>query len=295
MVRRLIYIILLLMPCSVMASGNKHALTVFISDYPQESGWNTLNSVNDKTLIMPMLQQMGYDMSRIISLEDDDATYANIKKAFERLIAAVQRGDEVYIHFSCHGQQITDIDGDESLVNAKDKLDEALVPYDAYISYGWNGYRGEHHLLDDTVNAWLHQLSSSVGKEGSVIFVADACHSGDIKRTADSKNYSGFRGTFDTFRLPLPTVKTGRSSRELNWISISACKDFQTNYECEVNGVKYGRLTYALSQCVAKGMTVSEMLEALGRKYTEIPLPKGKAQTLMAEYPERAANKTVFR
>ena len=295
MVRKFSFIIMLILLSYTMGAGEKYALTVFISDYPQESGWNTLNSKNDKMLLLPVLKGLGFDESRVTCLEDSQATYADIIKSFEKLLSSVHRGDEVYIHFSCHGQQISDIDGDEALVNPRDKYDEALVPYDACISYGWNGYEGDCHLLDDTINEWLGRLSSAVGRDGIVLFVADACHSGDVTRAKVDDDIPGFRGTFDIFRLPLPVVKTERRSCELNWLSLSACKEFQTNYECEVNGMKYGRLTYAISKSLSKGMTVAELVKALEDVYTGIPLPKGKAQTLDAEYPKSMLQKTLFR
>ena len=295
MVRKLAYTVMLMLSCSIMMAGNKHALTVFISEYPKDSGWNALNSSNDKKLLMPILKEMGFEEQNIICLEDQMATYANICRSFEELIGRVRKGDEVYIHFCCHGQQISDIDADEALVNPKDKFDEALIPYDAAIAYDWNGYKGEKHLLDDTLNMWLGTLTSVAGEDGLVVFVADACHSGDLKRAKEIENFHIYRGTFDAFRLPLPVVKTGRSPHQLSWVSISACKDFQTNYECEADGVKYGRLSYALSRCISGCISVKGLIDALKREYAAIPLPKGKAQTIEVECPEKLLNKSFFR
>ncbi len=36
-------------------------------------------------------------------------------KAFKRLAARCRRGDIVYVHYSGHGQLMTDLDGDEAL------------------------------------------------------------------------------------------------------------------------------------------------------------------------------------
>lgn len=295
MVRRLAYSLILLLSYTMMSAGNRYALTVFISEYPQESGWNRLNSANDKSIILPMLHGAGYSESSIICLEDKEATYANIIKAMESLSCKVAKGDEVYIHFSCHGQQITDIDGDEALADPKDKYDEALVPYDAYISYDWNGYKGDKHLLDDEINQWLHEISVSVGKDGTVLFIADACHSGDLVRTKKDKDYSGFRGTFDRFQLPLRAVAKTKQRRDLEWVSISACKDFQTNYECEEDGVRYGRLSLAVARSMKKGMTAAQLVDAIKAEYTKMALPKGKAQTPEAEYPKNYGQKVLFR
>ena len=199
----------------------------------------------------------------------------------------------MYIHFSCHGQQITDVNKDEALVNSRDKYDEALIPYDASVSYGWNGYKGEKHLLDDTLNEWLNKIAAKVGKDGCVILVADACHSGDLEREKVTNNYSGYRGTFDRFELPLQGAVRIKERQEVNWISISACKDFQTNYECEYNGVRYGRLSLAISRVMRSGMTVNGLIEALKEEYAKMPLPKGKAQSLEADYPKNHSARVI--
>lgn len=293
MVRRLSYILLLLLSYTIMTARNHHALTVFISEYPMESGWNRLNSSNDKTVILPMLHSIGYSDSDILCLEEASATYSNIIASLEQIASKVSRGDDVYIHFSCHGQQITDVNKDEALVDSRDKYDEALVPYDASVSYGWNGYKGEKHLLDDTLNEWLNKIATKVGKDGCVILVADACHSGDLEREKVTNNYSGYRGTFDRFELPLQGAVRIKERQEVNWISISACKDFQTNYECEYNGVRYGRLSLAISRVMRSGMTVDGLIEALMEEYAKMPLPKGKAQTLEADYPKNHSERVI--
>lgn len=280
--------------CINLTARDKYAVTVFISEYPSGSGWNHLNSSNDKSLIIPGLVKIGYIEENIICLEDECAKFSNIINAFQIIFSKVDKGDEVYIHFSCHGQQITDINQDEALVNYKDKYDEAIVPYDAFIAYNWNDYKGDRHLTDDLINYWLNRITTKVGKEGVVIFVADACHSGDIFRDKSNIKSHAYRGTFDRFELPLSKIKENVRTVEVNWISISACKEFQTNFECEVNGVKYGRLSYAISNSIARGITISELLNAISNQYSKLKLPYGKAQTLDVTYPDKLKNKVVF-
>lgn len=293
MVRRVIYILILMLSYITLTAKEKYALTVFISEYPVESGWNRLNSSNDKKIIIPMLHDLSYSDSDIICLEDVSATYTNIIAALGEVASKASKGDLVYIHFSCHGQQITDVNKDEALVDSRDKYDEALVPYDACVSYGWNGYKGEKHLLDDTLNEWLNKIAARVGKDGCVILVADACHSGDLEREKVINNYSGYRGTFDRFELPLYGAVKTKERQEVNWISISACKDFQTNYEYEYNGTRYGRLSLAISRVMKSGITVSELIEALKEEYGKMPLPRGKAQTLEVDYPKSRAERVI--
>ena len=53
----------------ILLAGTRQALTVFIGDYPTESGWYELASQNDKTLILNMLHSLNFDQKDIICLE----------------------------------------------------------------------------------------------------------------------------------------------------------------------------------------------------------------------------------
>ena len=66
----------------------------------------------------------------------------------------VTSGDIIYLHFSCHGQPIEDIDGDED-----DGWDEALIPFDAKKKYQKGTYTGENHITDDELNSYLKRLT----------------------------------------------------------------------------------------------------------------------------------------
>ncbi|MGK0138943.1 MAG: hypothetical protein ACI9DJ_002399 [Algoriphagus sp.] len=52
------------------------------------------------------------------------------------LSESIQKGDVILIHFSCHGQQIEDLSGDEV-----DGLNEAIVCYGAPMDFT-DGYKG---------------------------------------------------------------------------------------------------------------------------------------------------------
>ena len=95
------------------------------------------------------------------------------------------------------------------------------------------------------------------------------------------------------FELPLHGAVKTKERQEVNWISISACKDFQTNYEYEYNGTRYGRLSLAISRVMKSGITVSELIEALKEEYGKMPLPRGKAQSLEVDYPKSRAERVI--
>lgn len=287
--------IALLLTFSLSSLGSaKRALLVLVGDYPGNSGWNSLASHNDKEILKGMLQRNGFSEQETLCLEDEGATYGAIIAALEHLERVSGRGDLIYIHFSCHGQEITDIDGDEAERDPGDRYDEAVIPYDAAIAYGWNGYRGEHHLTDDVLNRHLTAIRKSVGPKGTILLVVDACHSGDIQRT-ETKIDEPYRGTFDHFVLPDGLRTYLPVSVPETWITLSACKYFQTNFEVEVEGVRYGRLSYAVSRVLRPGMTPQELLTQVQDVFRTLPIPPRKRQTPQLRAPEALMNKSIFR
>ncbi len=173
---------------SSLRSGNKNltiqddpvrrALIVAVSEYDtKNTGWSRINADRDAGMLIDVLQRQGFHKENIILLQDRRATRVGIMAAFDTLIGLTGRGDIVYFHFSGHGQQITDDDGDEV-----DGYDEALIPYDAPRYFRRGVYEGENHLRDDKVGEFLERLRKRTGSEGSVLVTLDACHSGTATR-----------------------------------------------------------------------------------------------------------------
>lgn len=292
--KRVLICLLLCVLCIPSYGGTKRALVVCVGNYPSESGWNTLASQNDKALVLDLLDRCGFPSPNVVCLAETNATYAAIIKALEELAASSRPGDQIYIHFSCHGQQITDQDGDEALRDPKDRYDEALIPYDASVAYNWNGYRGEHHLIDDTLNDYLARIRKAIGSRGAILLVADACHSGDISREDVDPSLPPFRGALDAFDQPYHGSTRKPVTQPSSWISLSACKSFQTNFEVEIDGRRYGRLTYAISCCLKPGMSAGELVSALDACYRQLPMPLGKSQSPLFEIPDNLKKRILF-
>lgn len=293
--KRILLFLLMIGISAPAICGTKRALTVFIGNYPPESGWNRLASENDRTIVLDMLDRLGFKQDNIACLLDAEATYEAILNALDKLIIDAEAGDQIYIHFSCHGQQITDQDGDEALVNPKDRYDESIVPYDANVAYGWHGYKGDRHLRDDQLNDCLARLQDAVGRKGCVLVVYDACHSGDLDRmTDDERETHPYRGTFDAFEQPYTGSSQATHIKPVTWMSISACKDFQTNFEVEIDGQRYGRLSFAISRSLRCGMTYEALVAALRVQYRNLPMPKGRMQSLQYQAPDRMKRKRLF-
>ena len=224
-------IILLIAP-SCLSAQTKRALVIGLGEQ-QDKNWAKINGDKDIPFAKAMLKDAGYN--DIVTLVNKEATKAEIENAFHQLASRCRKGDVVYIHFSGHGQQVTDVDGDE-----ENGLDEAWIPYDAYLKYGEND-RGEKHLIDDEINVLLTDIRKKIGEEGAMLVVVDACHSGDSSRGEDIGET--VRGVSDRFVIPVS--KRGHATKGAEqWLTLSACKDYQLNQELKTPQV--GKLTYAL-------------------------------------------------
>jgi len=219
---------------------NRLAILIGIGEYPKESGWCTIHGDNDIPIVVEMLEQNGFGKDDIQILKNEKATKQAIMHALGGLIQKANDGDVVYIHFSGHGQQITDLDGDEP-----DGYDEAWIPYDAYQKYNPNGYVGQNHIIDDELFDILTTLRAKVGDNGKIVVVSDACHSGSGSR--GDEDVDVVRGVQDKFELP-PTRNVSVSKRESTaWLFVSACKAYQNNFEYRDSKGNYnGMLSYLL-------------------------------------------------
>lgn len=236
MKRGLIISMLLLSLC---ANAEKRALIIGIGAYPDvDYGWHTINGDNDVFLAQEIVRSNGFSAHHLTSLVNEQATFRAITQAFQELIQVSKQGDVVYIHFSGHGQQVTDLDGDE-----QDGYDEAWIPYDA-LQEPSDTYHGERHITDDQLNEWLHRLRAKVGKAGTIIVVSDACHSGTATR--DITNPAEIRGAHSKFKLT-GVKHSYTAQRAIEWISISACADNECNRQHRLSdGRQCGSLSYAL-------------------------------------------------
>ena len=237
--KKFICIILLIAASYNLSHATKRALVIGIGNYPEASGWAKINGDKDLPIVRDMLLANGFQSKDIVELKNESATADAIRKALDALVSKAAKGDVIYIHFSGHGQQITDLHGDE-----EDGFDEAWIPIDAQFSYAKGTYEGENHIVDDQLNQWLSQLRSKVGATGKITVVADACHSGGGSRGDEDETEYVVRGTSDAFVIPGNTKPFAGEVGTIDWIFISACKSYQCNYEYKGTG----SLTYALGQ-----------------------------------------------
>ena len=235
--------------CTFMVLGSEaknRALLIGISDYSPQYNWNTISGTNDIDLIKGVLK--GFSVKE---LRNENATYKNIIKEFERLIQQSKPADIVYIHFSGHGQPVEDYDGDEA-----DGWDEAFVPYDAGEKYIQGVYEGDKHFSDDTLNGLLEQLRVKLGPSGALYVVMDACHAGEQFRGEEGDDEAPVRGSImgiskndKQFVAKLNTVKHYPITQEpakSNIVMMEACRSYQVNREIKRDDKFYGPLSYSV-------------------------------------------------
>ena len=171
--KSLLVIILGYYPIQSSLANNSHGLIIAIGNYPQQGGWPTISSLNDVDLMHATLKHLGFEDNNIVIVKDAEASQAGIHLAFDRLLAQAVAGDVVFIHYSGHGQQVADDNGDEI-----DRLDEAIVPYDSPMRFEAGVYEGERLIRDDYLQKITHQIRRKLGANGQVILILDSCHSG---------------------------------------------------------------------------------------------------------------------
>lgn len=229
--------------------ATKYALIIGVGKYAPNTGWSATSAINDVKLLKPSLEKAGFVVTTLV---DSQATHEGITIALNRLIRKVKAGDQVYLHFSGHGQQLKN-----PRSNEPDKLDEAMVPYDAGLYYSKTNY-GQKHLRDKELNLYITRLRTKLKKHGMLLVALDACHSGDATRgnsgpDKDEPDFVGnTRGSTHVLdggtRLPQFTTmvsKTGSSP----YIALGACKDYETNKDYRSKGGKhYGSLSFLIWQ-----------------------------------------------
>lgn len=231
-----------------LQAQTRRALVIGIGQQ-EDKAWGKINGDKDVVYVEAMLKAAKYKEVNITMLVNGQATKNGIVKAFKGLVSQCKVGDIVYVHYSGHGQQMKDVHNDE-----KDGLDECWIPYDAYRK-PCKKDRGEKHLTDDEVNYYLNTIRDKIGDKGKMLVVIDACHSGDGTRGDDDEVVRGVEDIFDAIKSFIwgtsssdkgnkKVVNPNAKENRERWITLSACRSDQVNFEMKKPAV--GKLTYAL-------------------------------------------------
>ncbi len=238
----------------------KRALVVGISEYLPSGNdtWGAIHGSNDADLIATVLKKQGFG---IVKISNKSATAGRVRKGLGDLVASCKPGDIVYVHFSCHGQPVEDLDGDE-----EDGWDESVVPYDALMVYRKGKYEGANHIIDDELNTYFRRMRRKVGTKGLVCVAVDACHAGGASRGDDDIEEDegevyvrgtkrGFSSNGKEFRPRINAKGHFTIPKEAGLADIlvmEACRSYQSNYEIRQSGKYYGPLSYYISQVLSR-------------------------------------------
>ena len=243
------------------AAGNKHALLIAIQEYQGDDPLlpSLAGAVNDLQIVGKMLRtQFGFRPPEDFSiLMDEEATHSGIEQAFQQLINKVQPGDFVYIHYSGHGSQTRDLNGDE-----RSGKDQTWVPYGART--GQYEGKDDYDILDDELDVWLSALYD---KTSQVVFVSDSCHSATVSRAQRAVSRAVLADTrpnpFGNSRAP--QLRTHRG------IQIGAARDIESATEFSPDNEKYyGVFTWFWVQAIQHARSGEIWNDVFKRAYTQV-------------------------
>jgi len=216
----------------------KYALLVGINNMA-EPGSELSGCINDVTNMRDTLHYtFGFDTGNILTLTDETATQGNILKGLEDMISMAKEGDELVFHYSGHGSQVLDANGDE----LNDWLDEILCPYDM----DWSD-----PLTDDILASIFKKLPEGA----NLTFICDACNSGtmtrDLRNTKNRRKFlqppAHIMNRISKPNMPIKKIgMTGRSQSKLNHVLLSGCRDDQSSADAYIDGQYQGALSYSV-------------------------------------------------
>ncbi|MBS0168148.1 caspase family protein [Nitrospira sp. CMX1] len=266
----------------------KRAVLIGINKY-QIPGSDLNGCVNDvKNLSGALKTYCGFADKDITTLIDLKATKKAMQTAIEKLIKGGKKGDTLLLHYSGHGSNVPDDNGDEA-----DHRDEILCPTDL----DW-----KDTLRDD----WLRKTFDKLRVGVSLTVIMDCCHSGTNTRAILPPD-APVRERFLPCPLDLMATESGRKLRgtlrgqlgkaprgrkrksdivhaDIQEMLITGCRDTQTSADAHIGGTYNGALTYYLVESIkeARGqLTYRELHQRTIAKlkqndYDQVPQLEGK-------------------
>jgi hypothetical protein len=277
----------------------RKAFLVGLNRYPDPRN-NLKGCVNDVLLMSKTLrEQYGFTGDSCVKLlTDERANTAGIRKGLEWLTGDASPGDSLVFHFSGHGSQVRDIDGDE----LSDNLDEIICPYDM----DWND-----PFTDDD----LAEVCGKVPKGALFTIILDCCHSGtglrnflrpdlpirykflpapvEVRHRSETRIESRGIDRSVTMAGPdkgLPVRRFGVNVTKTNAVLIAGCRSDQTSADAWIDGDYHGALTYYLWRSLRSSKwktTYRKLITATGaaladHNYDQVPQLEGPVKLLAA-------------
>ncbi|CAE6415745.1 unnamed protein product [Rhizoctonia solani] len=284
-----------------MCTGKKKVLSIGINYFGQQG--ELRGCINDTNNLCDFLvRQFGYKQGDIVKLTDDATnpnqmpTRENIIKAMQWLVKDAHPNDSLFFHYSGHGGQTKDLDGDEA-----DGYDEVIYPMD---------FEHAGHIVDDDMHSIMVKPLPP-GCRLTAIF--DSCHSGSaldlpyiystegkikepnlladagqgLLNAGMSYARGDMGGVFKGIGSLIKTATGGQKKADeyakqtrtspADVISWSGCKDSQTSADTVEGGEATGAMSYAFIEVLRQKpqQTYQELLnnirEVLRNKYSQKP------------------------
>lgn len=264
----------------------KKALLVGINKYAMV-GNDLAGCVNDVLDMRDVLiKYRGFAVEDIRVVTDERATLGNIFDRLKWLTEGATSGDSLVFHFSGHGSQVRDRNGDE----LKDGMDEILCPHDM----DWDGI----FISDDDLQDAFSKLPQGV----TLDVILDSCHSGTATRAGCFCSDRPFkakylsppadiacrgegpkpkRGLFSWIlsMFDSPVIEDSKPIITMNHALFAGCQDKQYSADAQIGGAPHGAFTYYFCEAIRKvGGNISrnilknEVKEALDKNgFEQIP------------------------
>jgi hypothetical protein len=250
---------------AVPAAAASHALLIGIQQYSAPGIPSLEGPANDIALVRELLEtRFQVPGENIATLADSQATHTGIEKAFASLAARVMPEDFVYIHYSGHGSEAQDENGDEE----HGGLDQT------WVSHGARAKRLEgiddHDVLDDEINEWLLPLYD---KTDRIVFVSDSCHSQSVSR-------GELRGVRAVLMDPRghPLASRRFKTAAAPGARIGSARDIETAIETFKGGKIYGLFTWYWVEALNQARPGETWDEVFKRTYTLVTTQRGVHQ-----------------
>lgn len=246
----------------------KKAFLIGINRY-RIPGADLRGCVNDVKNLQGVLTEFyGFAKGDIATLTDLKATKKNIETGIKALLKGAKKGDTLLLHYSGHGANVPDDDGDEA-----EGRDEILCPTDL----DW-----KNPLRDD----WLREQFDKLPAGVNFTVIMDCCHSGtntralappdapmiarylpnpwDMMAEESGRKLRGTRVTSLHATSKAARRKSDVVHANIGEVLITGCRDTQTSADAFMNGSFNGALTYCLVAAIreAKGKISYQELHA---------------------------------
>lgn len=274
-------------PSTVDASaGTKRALLIGINKYkavPKLQG-----SLNDiETMRQILLTRWGFADKNIVVLTDEAATRDGMLAALDQLAKVAGPNDTVYFHYSGHGSQVDDLNGDEP----DDHLDETLVPQDGRTP-------GIRDITDDELDAIFARMAAK-----NAFIVLDSCHSGTATRSLDIRTRSIPQDSrIDIYKKAEEAKPKTRAIVPVitsRYVVMTGAASHQEALDGPVDGRYHGFFTYSLAKSLSAagpGASPREVFTGVEQELKRIQTHFGRSSMPepQLEAPPDLIEKTLF-